>query len=211
MRRGKFESTNRPEQTGDGDSVSIKESFTKSVYAYLHDMVFLLIAIVLVLVFCFRVVIVSGSSMKNTLVDGDYVVLLSNYLYHNPKQGHIVVACKDSFRNGEPIIKRIIALEGQKVDIDFEAGIVYVDDVALEEDYLGSPTHTPEGVQFPLVVEEGCVFVLGDNRMESQDGRSPSIGMIDQREILGRAFFLMIPGNDKGNSMRDLRRIGGLG
>ena len=204
MRRGKYEATN-PKQLS-----KEKETLTQAVFGYLHDILGLLVVIILVLVFCLRVVIVSGSSMKNTLVDGDYVLLLSNYLYHNPQQGDIVVASKDSFRGGEPIIKRVIAVEGQEVDIDFTEGIVYIDGIALDEPYIGSPTHTPEGVEFPLVVEPGCIFVLGDNRMGSQDSRSPSIGMIDRREILGRAIYLLIPGTDKGASPRNFERIGGL-
>ena len=204
MRRGKYEAPNPKQQNKE------KETFTQTVFGYLHDILSLLVVIILVLVFCLRVVIVSGSSMKNTLVDGDYVLLLSNYLYHNPHQGDIVVASKDSFRGGEPIIKRVIAVEGQQVDIDFTAGIVYVDGIALDEPYIGSPTNTPEGVDFPLVVEPGCIFVLGDNRMGSQDSRSPSIGLIDRREILGRAIFLLIPGTDKGETPRNFDRIGGL-
>ena len=78
------------------------------------------------------------------------------------KQGDIVVVSKKSFKDGEPIIKRIIATENQEVDIDFVAGIVYVDGVALDEPYTLTPTNNPEGTSFPLVVEEGCIFVMGD-------------------------------------------------
>ncbi len=209
MRHGKYEANNNNYRTNQPYGRD-REGFTKTVFLYLHDFVYLLLVIMLVLVLFLRVVVVSGSSMKNTLVDGDYLLLLSNILYQDPKQGDIVVACKDTFRNGEPIIKRIIALEGQTVDIDFSSGKVYVDGKLLHETYIGSPTTVPEGVRFPVVVDEGCVFVLGDNRMDSQDSRSPAIGMIDQREILGRAIFLIIPGNDKGNSPRDFTRIGGL-
>ena len=210
MRRGKYEAIRRKDNFTNETTDKETESFTKVVFSYLHDIMYLLVVIVLVLIFCLRVVVVSGSSMKNTLVDGDYLLLLSNYFYSAPEQGDIIVACKDSFRGGEPIIKRIIAVEGQKVDIDFSTGTVYVDGVALEEDYIGSPTTTPEGMEFPLVVNEGCIFVLGDNRMVSQDSRSPQIGQIDRREILGRAIFLLIPGNEGGEIERDFDRIGGL-
>lgn len=211
MRHGKFEAIRKMQDSRRQEEEKEPVGFTKSVFMYLHDMLYLLLAIMLVLVFFLRIVVVSGSSMKNTLVDGDYLLLLSNVLYREPEQGDIVVACKNSFRNGEPIIKRIIAVEGQEVDIDFETGSVYVDGMLLEETYIGSPTTTPEGISFPVTVDEGCVFVLGDNRMESQDSRSPDIGMIDEREILGRAIFLIIPGNDKGEIQRDFTRIGGLG
>ena len=187
MRRGKYEAPNPKQQNKE------KETFTQTVFGYLHDILSLLVVVILVLVFCLRVVIVSGSSMKNTLVDGDYVLLLSNYLYHNPHQGDIVVASKDSFRGGEPIIKRVIAVEGQQVDIDFTAGIVYVDGIALDEPYIGSPTHTPEGVDFPLVVEPGCIFVLGDNRNNSIDSRYSDVGFVKLDEINGKALIRVFP------------------
>ena len=122
--------------------------------------------------------------------------------------GDIVVASKDSFRNGSPIVKRVIATEGQSVDIDFTTGTVYVDGVALDEPYIYSPTTNPEGMVFPLVVDEGCLFVMGDNRSRSMDSRDPEIGLIDKREILGKAILLMLPGNDEGTVKRDFSRFG---
>ena len=176
----------------------------------LHDLVFVLAGMLLVLLLLFRVVIVSGPSMNSTLVDGDYILLLGNVLYTNPEQGDIIVASKDSFKDGEPIIKRIIATEGQKVDIDFVAGIVYVDGVALDEPYTLTPTNLQEGMSFPLTVEEGCVFVMGDNRNMSKDSRNPEIGMVDCREILGKAIILIFPGSSGGQIKPQLDRIGVL-
>ena len=80
----------------------------------------------------------------------------------------------------------------------------------LKEVYISSPTTNSEGIQFPLVVEEGCVFVLGDNRIRSKDSRSDEIGLIDKREILGKAIFLLLPGTDDGTRERDFSRIGGF-
>ena len=188
-----------------------KTSFQKNVAMYLHDLVILMSAVVLVFLLCFRIVIVSGDSMFDTLVDGDYLLLLSNVFYQEPRHGDIIVASKDTYDNGTPIVKRVIATEGQTVDIDFQAGIVYVDGQALKEDYIYTPTKTPEGVRFPLVVDEGCVFVLGDNRALSKDSRNPEIGLIDCREIVGKAIFLLFPGNDGGTVNTDLDRIGGIG
>ena len=162
------------------------------------------------LLLLFRVVVVSGPSMRNTLIDGDYIILMNNILYREPQQGDIIVASKDSFKNGEPIIKRVIAMEGQEVDIDFETGIVYVDGAALDEEYTLTPTNQFEGMIFPLTVDEGCVFVMGDNRNNSKDSRDPEIGLIDCREILGKAIFLALPGVDNITDTRDLSRIGGL-
>lgn len=181
-----------------------------SVLAYLHDLVYLLAGILLLLLLLFRVVIVSGPSMNDTLVHGDYLILLNNVFYGEPKQGDIIVASKDSFKDGEPIIKRVIATEGQEVDIDFTAGIVYVDGVSLEEDYIKSLTTMQEGMQFPLVVDEGCIFVMGDNRGVSKDSRNPEIGLIDTREVLGRAVFLLFPGKHPITEARQFSRIGVL-
>ena len=117
------------------DSVKEKnpsESVQKSVLAYIHDFVWLLAGVLLAFSLCFRMVVVSGPSMNNTLMDGDWLLLLGNVFYTDPEYGDIVVASKDSFKNGEPIIKRVIATEGQIVDIDFENGIVYVDGLPLE-------------------------------------------------------------------------------
>ncbi len=195
-----------PEAAGAGE----KESFAKSFMMYLHDLIYMLAVIMIVFMLLFRMVIVSGSSMYSTLWDGDWLLLLSSVFYNEPEYGDIIVASKDSFNDGEAIIKRVIATEGQTVDIDFVEGIVYVDGTALQEDYTFTLTTIPEGVAFPLTVDEGCIFVMGDNRNGSKDSRHPDIGLIDQREILGKALFLLFPGADRRTDYRDFDRIGVL-
>ena len=186
------------------------ESGKDPLLLYLHDFVTWLVAILLIFLLLFRVVVVSGVSMNSTLVHGDYLLLLNNVFYKEPQQGDIIVAAKDSFKSGEPIIKRVIATEGQWVDIDFDAGIVYVNGTALEEPYTNTPTNLYEGVDFPLMVDEGCIFVMGDNRNESKDSRSMEIGQIDKREILGRAIVLFLPGRDPITNEMNFKRIGAL-
>lgn len=188
-----------------------KISPQKSIVLYLHDLAYLIAGIVLVFLLVFRIVIVSGDSMYDTLVDGDYLLLLSNVFYHEPRQGDIIVASKEDYDDGKPIIKRVIATEGQTVDIDFITGTVYVDGIALKEDYIYTPTTMDEGVSFPLVVEDGRVFVLGDNRGRSKDSRNPEIGQIDTRQIVGKAIMLIYPGTDHGDSAPQFDRIGGIG
>ena len=185
-----------------------KDQANAGFLSYLRDMVFLIAGILLIFSLLFRVVVVSGPSMNKTLIDGDYILLLNNIFYNDPKYGDVIVACKDSYDNGAPIIKRVIATEGQTVDIDFHEGIVYVDGVALVEPYVNTPTNQQEGMTFPLVVEEGCIFVMGDNRNISKDSRSKEIGLIDRREILGKALFVFFPGSDGGDVARDFNRIG---
>ena len=191
-----------------------EESVTwqKSLLLYLHDLIYLLAVVMVVFMLLFRIVIVSGSSMYSTLWNGDWLLVTGSVLYHEPEAGDIIVASKDSFNDGEPIIKRVIATEGQTVDIDFEAGIVYVDGMALEEDYTYTLTNVQEGIVFPITIADGCIFAMGDNRNGSKDSRHPDIGMIDTREILGRAVFLIFPGmgEDNHEAPRDLDRIGVL-
>ena len=191
-----------------------EESVTwqKSLLLYLHDLIYLLAVVMVVFMLLFRIVIVSGSSMYSTLWNGDWLLVTGSVLYHEPEAGDIIVASKDSFNDGEPIIKRVIATEGQTVDIDFEAGIVYVDGMALEEDYTYTLTNVQEGIVFPITIADGCIFAMGDNRNGSKDSRHPDIGMIDTREILGRAVFLIFPGKGEDNheAPRDVDRIGAL-
>ena len=201
-----------PEMTNDPKPVKeAKMPPQKWMVLYLHDLAYLVAGIVLVFLLCFRIVIVSGDSMYDTLVDGDYLLLLSNVFYHEPQAGDIIVASKADYDSGTPIIKRVIATEGQTVDIDFRTGTVFVDGQALSEDYVHSPTTNQEGVTFPLVVDEGCVFVLGDNRGRSKDSRNPEIGLIDTRQIVGKAIVLLFPGSDHGSTVPKFDRIGGIG
>ena len=192
-----------------------KPGWRKTLLVYAHDILYLLAALVVFSLFL-RVVVVKGTSMNNTLKDGDYLLVLSNVFYRNPQQGDVIVASKETFDNGAPIVKRIIAVEGQKVDIDFAEGIVYVDDVPLDEPYTLTPTSLYEGIDFPLIVGENSVFVLGDNRNGSRDSRHPDIGLIDKREIIGKVIFLFIPGTNgvdyAGNpkESRDFSRIGAV-
>ena len=181
-----------------------------------RDVICILVGFLLIYVLFFRVVVVDGRSMNQTLVHGDRILLISNTLYRNPKQGDIVVISKDSFRNGECIVKRVIATEGQRIDFDFENRIVYVDGKPLEESYaffeagFDGPMKKFD-VQSSLIVEEGCIFVMGDNRNNSMDSRTSEIGLIDCREVLGKAVFLLLPGTgENGEIPADYTRIGGL-
>ena len=202
----------------DEDGKQRRRSRQQERYATFRDILYIFVIFLLVYMLLFRIVDVDGASMNNTLYDGDRLLLVSNLIYRNPQQGDIVVASKDSFRNGESIIKRVIATEGQWIDIDFDTGVVYVGDSKetlqpLQEDYILNLTQLYEGVHFPLQVAEDCVFVMGDNRMNSKDSRDPSIGMIDQREILGKVLFLLIPSDPDGHGPQTAQRsrIGWLG
>ena len=175
------------------------------VYDWIQCIIFALVFCVLLFVFAVRMVNVVGHSMVPTLEQSDKVVI-SNLFYH-PKQGDIVVLRKQTLME-EPIVKRVIAVEGQTVDIDFTEGIVYVDGEALEEDYIREPTYTAEGTEFPLTVPEGSIFVMGDNRNGSSDSRDYRLGTVDTRYVIGKAAFLIFPGPDYETEKRDFKRIG---
>lgn len=196
-----------------------RPSWQKSLLLWLHDLVYLLAALVLISPLLLRVVVVSGTSMNHTLLDGDYLMVLSDSIYREPEYSDIVVISKESFDNGAPIVKRVIATEGQWVNIDFEAGIVYVGDTRedmkpLTEPYTTTLTTMQEGMKFPLQVPEECIFVLGDNRAVSKDSRHPDIGIIHEQEILGKVFFLFLPGTNGTDAFgrpvedRDWGRLG---
>ena len=185
-------------------------SWQRSVLLYVHDLMYMLLVVMLLFLVVFRVILVTGDSMFSTLWDGDYLLLESRMFCGEPEPGDIVVISKASFDNGSPIVKRVIATEGQTVDIDFESGTVYVDGEALSEAYIHNETTNEEGTVFPLTVAENCIFVLGDNRAVSLDSRSPQIGQIDRREVLGKAICLLIPGTHHGQLLPDYSRIGAI-
>ena len=154
-----------------------------------------LVTIMLIFTFVFRVVGVVGSSMVPTLYDGDW--LMVSAFDSNPQYGQVVIITQP---NGfdEPIVKRIIATENQTVDINFNEGKVYVDGVLLDEPYINNPTTNNEGIDFPVTVPEGHVFVMGDNRQGSTDSRSEMIGFIDENYILGVVKYRVFVADDTG-------------
>ena len=165
-------------------------SVRSDIYDWLQCIVMAIVICVLFFSFIVRLVDVVGSSMYPTLEDGDKIIV-SN-LFYTPKQGDIVVFRKDEYRE-EPLVKRIIAVEGQTVDIDFERGIVYVDGEPLDEPYIAEPATDPENFIGPVEVPEGCIFVMGDNRNDSDDSRDNLLGTIDEDYVLGKAFFSIFP------------------
>lgn len=160
------------------------------LFDWLQCIVTALVACVLIFVFIGRTIGVVGSSMVPTLEQGDRLII--SKLFYTPQQGDIVVLQKDSFAD-YPLIKRVIATEGQTVDIDFDAGVVYVDGVALDEPYTAEPTVVSEDFDEPVTVPEGCIFVMGDNRNRSTDSRTDSIGCVDTRLIMGKALLRLTP------------------
>ena len=188
--------------------------FAQDIYVMLHDLVYILAAVTVLFTLLIRLVTVSGPSMTSTLLDRDYVAVLSNVLYRDAKNGDIVVAKVPGFQD-EPIVKRVIATQGQTVDITYDAtgvGTVIVDGQALEEPYINEPMLEPgyATISFPLTVPEGCVFVMGDNRNHSADSRYTQIGVFNTKYILGKVLLVVWPGRENSWQKRDLSRLGAV-
>ncbi|HIV88026.1 MAG TPA: signal peptidase I [Candidatus Pygmaiobacter gallistercoris] len=167
-----------------------KNSAARAAIEWVESLAFATALLLLVFVFFIRAVTVSGSSMESTLLSGDKILVRS--IGYTPKRGDVIVV--DGYTEyGEPLVKRIIALGGDTVDIDFETSEVWVNGTLLEEPYLGSTPFRQGDVTFPLTVPQGTAFVMGDNRRESLDSRDTSVGFIDTRDILGKVFFRIFP------------------
>jgi len=174
-------------------------SVLRDLFDWLETFAFAFAFVLVVFTFIFRIVTVDGRSMHYTLDNGDKLII-SDVLY-TPKYGDIVVVSNEATDN-RPIIKRVIATEGQVVDINFDTWEISVDGKVLEEDYIndeekyrGIPLNGSH-YTFPLTVSEDCVFVLGDNRNHSSDSRY--YGQFRKNEILGRALVRVFPFSDMG-------------
>jgi signal peptidase I len=173
---------------------STAQRFTASCFEWIEALIPALIVIIIVFTFLFRVnIVVSGPSMEPNLLEG-YKVFTSCIDRHLSRSDIVVVDGRGTSLN-KCIIKRVIATAGQTVDIDFQTGVVSVDGIALDESaYIENGiTKDPGDVSFPQKVPVGHVFVLGDHRTVSEDSRYRAVGMIDQRFIIGKVYFIISP------------------
>lgn len=151
------------------------------------------IVVFLIFAFVFRAVGVDGDSMYPTLKDGEWVAVSG--ITAQVDRGDIIVSTQPWERN-VPIVKRVIAVGGDTVYIDFDNNAVYVNGEKLNEPYIAELTRVRYDVEFPITVDEGKLFVMGDNRNVSLDSRSSKIGLIDERYVLGKVLFRIYPSVD---------------
>lgn len=169
-----------------------KIAVNTTLYNWLEALVWVPIALTLVFTFFGRITPVDGISMLPTLQARD--VMLIQSLGYTPRQGDVVVLTKPFATITGPIVKRVVAVGGQQVDIDYAAGTVSVDGVVLDEPYL------LEGMAEPwyenhtsVVVPDGSIFVMGDNRNHSADSREERLGYIHEDYVLGKAALALWP------------------
>lgn len=179
----------------------------REIISFIELIIITLFLMTIIFTYVLRIATVNGDSMKNTLISGDR--LITTAFCNSPEQGDIVIiyagdaVTLDENRNLEinkglrkTLVKRVIAVEGQTVDIDFERGSVYVDSVMLDESYITGLTHMDEGAftgQYPVTVPKGYVFVLGDNRQVSKDSRSSELGFVAVKNITGKVLMRISP------------------
>ncbi|MBE6798369.1 MAG: signal peptidase I [Ruminococcaceae bacterium] len=181
-------------------------SLWKELFEWVDLIVLTGIVMLLIFTFVFRNIEIDGGSMNNTLIHGERVII-SN-LFYTPKNGDIVVVSSEVY-DDIPIIKRVIATEGQWIDI--RNGLVYVGDSEddmqlLEEDYIGGQ-YTEDIIAsnfyghhtYPLQVPENKLFLLGDNRSVSLDSRTTVVGLVDERQVLGKALYRVYPLDKMGS------------
>lgn len=173
----------------------------RTILEWTEEIVLAVVLIAVVFTFVCRVVTVTGTSMVPSFHEGDRVLVVNDF--NGVEQGDVVVIVNVL---EEPIIKRVIATEGQTVDFDYEAGVVYVDGQPVDETQFGlengitsEPFSSFELLEFPQTVPEGCVFVMGDNRNASTDSRWAALGMVDERYILGHVLAVVYPFSEFGS------------
>ena len=167
------------------------------LYEWLDSLLLAVVVVFLVFAFVFRIVAVKGDSMNPTLKDGDWLAVKS--INSTIRRGDIIIITQPNQLN-EPLVKRVIAVGGDTIDINFSEGTVSINGEILREPYIAEATQRQFDIAFPVTVPEGCYFVMGDNRNNSIDSRSNVVGFIGYGYVLGTAEARLYPvGNFRVN------------
>ena len=168
----------------------------RGLYDWMQSIVMVFLAVVLLLTFAGRTMAVRLDSMTPTLLDGDRMIVRS--IFYSPRRGDVIVFSRHDFEDGAALVKRIIGLEGDVIDVNTDSGHIYLNGRALMEPYTNGPVHRAGDMSYPFTVPAGHVFVIGDNRNHSTDSRHRVIGAVDEREILGQVIAVIMPFNRAG-------------
>lgn len=180
----------------------VKSDIRRELFEWAQALVSAITVFIMVFAFVIRIIGVEGASMEPTLHEGERT-LISN-IFYTPKNGDVIMFTKKGLRllgyndTDYPLVKRVIGIAGDTIDIDAETHEVSVNGKVLDEPYINEPTSILHDIEFPLDVPEGYVFVMGDNRNHSLDSRSSQVGLIDTRYILGRVYMRLYPFNKIG-------------
>ena len=197
MKQSKEKTSKNPKAEEEEEQLSPEARSRRELYDWIQSLMTALVICVALFVFCVHVIDVNGSSMVPTLHNG-YKMIVSD-LFYKPKYGDVVVFKTDSYDPEKALVKRVIATEGQEISIDFDRGVVYINGSPLQEDYINELTRTKLDFIGPQKVPEGCIFVMGDNRNASTDSRKKEISMVDERMIIGRAYYVVFPFSEMGS------------
>lgn len=192
------------EQTESGKE---PETLEGMIYCWAQALVAAVVGVVLLFTFAFRLIGVNGPSMQDTLFTGDRLLVL-NAIFCDFQPGDVVVINDYNAALSDTLVKRIIAVGGQTIDIDSASGAVYVDGQALDEPYVKGFTQANEGLTFPITLAEDEVFVMGDHRDHSTDSRSSRLGAVKEGYLQGKALLLLAPGKNPDTGETGWGRIG---